>query len=87
MARQIIGADFLPYLSDNRKSSVVCFLASSFLFYLKNLTTVLNFLGKINPVQRDNYQYYVYKHDVNLISVPIMAHKHCQTLLVITKGP
>ena len=54
-ARQIIGADFRPYLADNRKSSVVCFLASSFLFYLKNLTTVLNFLGKINPFQRDNY--------------------------------
>ena len=32
-------------------------------------------------------KYYVYKHDVNLISVPIMAHKHCQNLPVITKGP
>ena len=52
-------------------------------FIKKNLTTVFNFLGKITPFQRENDQYYVYKHDVNLISVPIMAHKHCQTLPVI----
>ena len=56
-------------------------------FIKKNLTTVFNFLGKITPFQRENDQYYVYKHDVNLISVPIMAHKHCQNLPVITKGP
>ena len=67
---------------------VECFLSKQLLIsFKKNLTTVFNFLGKITPFQRENDQYYVYKHDVNLISVPIMAHKHCQTLPVITKGP
>ena len=78
---------------------VECFLSKQLLISLKkNLTTVFNFLCKITPFQRENDQYhsagkrdrdpnYVYKHDVNLISVPIMAHKHCQTLPVITKGP
>ena len=51
---------------------VECFLSKQLLISLKkNLTTVFNFLGKITPFQRENDQYYVYKHDVNLISVPI----------------